>query len=162
MWTSNPVPPATPVLPLHGSVTQCPAVERRGGDICSSPPAKSPHNMVLFMCIFFQYPHNVEKKRKFVWITTKEIQLQETYSPPKLPWAHSGMCCCMRTSRGEDDLVSTSVAKDSRSHHRIRCHALEQSCLHMQTICLWWNKGPVPWNLAWRWKRRHVWGNRSG
>lgn len=32
------------------------------GDICSSPPAKSPHNVVLFMCILFQYPSNVKKK----------------------------------------------------------------------------------------------------
>lgn len=34
-----------------GSVTQCPAVERSSmvGDICSPPPAKSPHHMVLFM-----------------------------------------------------------------------------------------------------------------
>lgn len=32
------------------------------GDICSSPPAKSPHNMVLFMCILLLYPSNVIKK----------------------------------------------------------------------------------------------------
>lgn len=104
--TSNPVIhlPATPALPRRGSVTQCPAVERSGvvGDICSSPPAKSPHHMVLFMHSLFHIPamwKKAQKHTKSVQMTTEEIQLQETHSPPTLPWAHSGLCC-MRTRMG--------------------------------------------------------------
>ena len=73
-------------------VTQCPAVEQCGvvGDICSSPPAKSPHHMVLFMRSLF-ISRQCERKKKAqkhtdsVQMTTEEIQLQETHSPPTLP-----------------------------------------------------------------------------
>lgn len=34
------------------------------GDICASPPAKSPHHMVLFAHSCFQYPSDVNKRKK--------------------------------------------------------------------------------------------------
>lgn len=80
-----------PALPRRDSVTQCPAVECSGvvGDICSSP-AKSPHHMVLFMRSLFHIPamrkeKKAQKHTNSVQMTTEEIQLQETHSPPTLP-----------------------------------------------------------------------------
>lgn len=34
-----------------------------------------------------------QKHTNCVQMTTEEMQLQETHSPPTLPWAHSGFCC---------------------------------------------------------------------
>ncbi len=73
------------------------------GDICSSPPAKSPHHMVLFTCSLFHIPAMWKKALKHtnsIQMTTEEIQLQETHSPPTLPWAHSGLCCMRTRMRG--------------------------------------------------------------
>lgn len=53
---------------------------------------------------------------------------------------HTVACAATCELAGENDPVGPSVAKDNWSHHCIRFHALEQLCLHMQTICLWQNK----------------------
>lgn len=74
-----------------GAVWRCAA-----GDICSSPPAKSPHRMVLFMRRLFHIERRwrrgavggvgvAHKHTKSVQMTTAEMQLQETHSPPARP-----------------------------------------------------------------------------
>lgn len=94
------------------AVTQCPAVEHSSvlGDICASPPAKSPHHMVLFTHSCFQYPSDVNKrKKKTQGEHTNSVQMTQgntvtgnafaTNSAPSPQWLvlhanQDGWACC--------------------------------------------------------------------
>lgn len=83
------------------------------GDICSSPPAKSPHNMVLFMCILLLYPSNVIKKIRNTpplseWQQKKYNHRKHIHHQncPK-PTVVSAATC---KPAGEDDLVTASFS----------------------------------------------------
>lgn len=93
-------------LLCNGAVAQCPAADRCGavwccvvGDICSTPPAKSPHHMVLFMHMPFSYPGKGPETHKHCpndnkgsTITGNTLTTNPALSPQWL--------CCMRTRIG--------------------------------------------------------------
>lgn len=71
----------------------------------TSAPLLLQNPLITWFCLclaFFHIPamwKKVHKHTNSIQMTTEEIQLQETYSPPALPWAHRGLCC-MRTRMG--------------------------------------------------------------
>lgn len=170
--------PCLTVALLHNVQLWCGVV----GDICSSPPAKSPHHMVLFTRSLFHIPAMWRKKKKAlkhtnsIQMTTEEIQLQETHSPPTLPWAHSGLCC-MRTRTGRwaccgfgliNDYSEALEISSNLSSTLLSSHCPSQTCL--VGVCEQYLESPRSklgstdtfWSSVRRRKLSHVWSSMAG
>ncbi len=150
--------------------------ERSGvvGDICSSPPAKSPHHMALFMRSLFHIPAMWKKKAQkhtnSVQMTTEEIQLQETHSPPTLPWAHSDLCCMQTRMGGWACCMLCPISNYGRifivsSAALLALHCPSRTC-HVgvceQYLESPWSQNweaPAPFDLL---CGSHVWGSGTG
>lgn len=68
----------------------------------------------------FSYPGNVQKKKRAqkhtncVQMTTEEMQLQETHSPPTLPWAHSGFSLRANQNGGDERASRLATSRGLR------------------------------------------------
>lgn len=118
-----------------------------------------------------------QKHTNSVQMTTEEIQLQETHSPPTLPWAHSGLCCMRTRMRGwaccmlcainnyssalesKEDLLPASFSLYCPNRN------LSRRCMQTASgISVVTELGSTStfWSLVRRWKLSHVWGSRTG
>lgn len=163
------------------AVTQCPAVERSGvvGDICSSPPAKSPHHMVLFMHSLFHIPAMWKKPRNTQNLSKWQ---QRKYNYRKhihhQPCPEPTVACAACEPGWEDEpvvqsVLSTITAEPWNLHSTfflsvfLTLCAWRLSCQWMQTVSgtsavKGLGSTSTFWSLVQRWKLSHVWGSRSG
>lgn len=97
------------------------------GDICSSPPAKSPHHMVLFMRSLFNNPANVKKKKR-----------------NKNPKTHK---LCPNDNRGSTITGSTFTTNPALSPQRLVLHANWDGRTSLLCAVVMSTITAVPWKL---------------
>ena len=146
----------------------------------TSAPLLLQNPLITWFCLclaFFrsrQYEKKSQKHTNSVQMTTEEIQLQETHSPPTLPWAHSGLCCMQSRMGGWAWCVlrpinNYSTAWESSQHLLLPrfpsycrgCHAgictqhLDSPPSHN------WEAPAHFWSPVRKLKLSHVWGSRT-
>lgn len=148
------------------------------GDICSSPPAKSPHHMVLFMRSLFQYPSNLKKRgtethklcpndNRGNTITGNTFTTNPALSPQWLA-LHANQDGRMRQLNAPSYqqlqqslgilVASSSPAFSSHSPYRT-CHV---AICKLEPVITDLGSTSTFRSLVQRWKQSHVRGSKSG
>lgn len=142
------------------------------GHICSSPPAKSPHHMVLFMHSLFHIPAMWKKSPETHKLLSKWQQRKYNYRKHihHQPCPEPTVACAACKPGWEDEagvrFVLSTITTDIWSRSILNllndqyqsCHVLVSGFLTITVL----GSTSVFWSLAWRWMLQEVMCKAAG